>query len=76
MALSRGPYSTAAEGLTRMEQSMKELVEMAVEGDQQAIAILYERTNRKAYYLALQLVKDQDQAQDILQDAYLKVRCV
>ena len=56
-----------------MEQSMKELVEMAVEGDQQAIAILYERTNRKAYYLALQLVKDQDQAQDILQDAYLKV---
>ena len=56
-----------------MEQSMKELVEKAVEGDQQAIAILYERTNRKAYYLALQLVKDQDQAQDILQDAYLKV---
>ena len=56
-----------------MEQSMKELVEKAVEGDQQAVAVLYERTNRKAYYLALQLVKDQDQAQDILQDAYLKV---
>ena len=56
-----------------MEQSMKELVGKAAEGDQQAIAVLYERTNRKAYYLALQLVKDQDQAQDILQDAYLKV---
>ena len=56
-----------------MEQSMKEVVEKAVEGDQQAVAVLYERTNRKAYYLALQLVKDQDQAQDILQDAYLKV---
>ena len=54
-----------------MEQSMKEVVEKAVEGDQQAVAVLYERTNRKAYYLALQLVKDQDQ--DILQDAYLKV---
>lgn len=63
----------AVEGLKRMEQSMKELVEKAVEGDQQAVAVLYERTNRKAYYLALQLVKDQDQAQDILQDAYLKV---
>lgn len=73
MAFIRGPYSAAAEGLKRMEQSMKELVEKAVEGDQQAVAVLYERTNRKAYYLALQLVKDQDQAQDILQDAYLKV---
>ena len=49
-----------------MEQSMKEVVEKAVEGDQQAVAVLYERTNRKAYYLALQLVKDQEQAQDIL----------
>lgn len=73
MVFIRGPYRAAAEGLKRMEQSMKELVEKAVEGDQQAVAVLYERTNRKAYYLALQLVKDQDQAQDILQDAYLKV---
>ena len=56
-----------------MEQSMRELVERAKSGDQQAIAALYEKTNRKAYYLSMQLVKDQDQAQDILQDAYLKV---
>lgn len=66
-------HNRVTEGMKDMEQSMKELVERAVEGDQQAIAVLYERTNRKAYYLALQLVKDQDQAQDILQDAYLKV---
>ncbi len=56
-----------------MEQSMRQLVERAGAGDQQAVTALYEQTNRKAYYLALQLVKDQDQAQDILQDAYLKV---
>ena len=56
-----------------MEQSIRELVERAKSGDQQAIAALYERTSRKAYYLSMQLVKDQDQAQDILQDAYLKV---
>ena len=56
-----------------MEQSIRELVERAKTGDQQAIAALYEKTSRKAYYLSLQLVKDQDQAQDILQDAFLKV---
>ncbi len=56
-----------------MEQSIRELVERAKMGDQQAIAALYEKTSRKAYYLSLQLVKDQDQAQDILQDAFLKV---
>ena len=55
-----------------MEQSIRELVERAKMGDQQAIAALYEKTSRKAYYLSLQLVKDQDQAQDILQDAFLK----
>ena len=51
-----------------MEQSIRELVERAKMGDQQAIAALYEKTSRKAYYLSLQLVKDQDQAQDILQE--------
>ena len=56
-----------------MEQSIRELVERAKMGDQQAIAALYEKTSRKAYYLSLQLVKDQEQAQDILQDAFLKV---
>ena len=45
-----------------MEQSIRELVERAKMGDQQAIAALYEKTSRKAYYLSLQLVKDQDHA--------------
>ena len=56
-----------------MEAGIKDLGVKAREGDQQAITMLYERSNRKAYYLAMQLVKDPDQAQDILQDAYLKV---
>ena len=56
-----------------MDQNISLLVERAKAGDQQAVAALYEKTSRKAYYLSLQLVKDQDQAQDILQDAYLKV---
>ena len=56
-----------------MEQTMKTLIEAAQEGDQQAIAQLYEKTSKKAYYLAKQLLKDEDTAQDILQDSYVKV---
>ena len=56
-----------------MEKDLKRLVELAKTGDQQAIAQLYEQTSRRAYYLAKQLVKDEDQAQDIVQDAYVKV---
>ena len=56
-----------------VEKDLKRLVELAKTGDQQAIAQLYEQTSRRAYYLAKQLVKDEDQAQDIVQDAYVKV---
>ena len=56
-----------------MEADLKHLVELSKEGDQEAIAQLYDRTSKRAYYLAKQLVKDEDQAQDIVQDAYVKV---
>ena len=52
-----------------MEKDLKRLVELAKTGDQQAIAQLYDRTSKRAYYLAKQLVKDEDQAQGIVQDA-------
>ena len=55
-----------------MQMTMKDLVAAARMGDQQAMTQLYEATNRKAYYLAVQLVKDEDQAWDILQDSYVK----
>ena len=54
------------------EKTMHELVTAAKAGDQEAITLLYERTSNKAYYLSFQLVKDEDTAQDILQDAYIK----
>ena len=55
-----------------MEMTIKDLVAAARMGDQQAMTQLYEDTNRRAYYLAAQLVKDEDQAWDILQDSYVK----
>ncbi len=54
------------------ERSIGELVTAAKGGDQEALTILYEKTSSKAYYLSFQLVKDEDTAQDILQDAYIK----
>ena len=55
-----------------MEESMKELVMAAGQGQQWAFAQLYEKTYQKAYYLALQLLKNGDEAQDILHDSYIK----
>lgn len=55
-----------------MEESMKELVMAAGQGQQWAFARLYEKTYQKAYYLALQLLKNGDEAQDILHDSYIK----
>ena len=56
-----------------MEQTIRGLVLAAQGGDQQAIAQLYEQSSKKAYYLAKQLLKNEDLAQDILQDSYVKV---
>lgn len=55
-----------------MEAGMNELVMAARRGEQWAFARLYEKTYQKAYYMALQLLKDEDEAQDILHDSYIK----
>ena len=48
------------------------LVLEAQKGNQQAMAALYEQCYRRACYLARQLVKDEDEVQDILQESYIK----
>lgn len=48
------------------------LVLEAQKGNQQAMAALYEQCYRCACYLARQLVKDEDEVQDILQESYIK----
>lgn len=53
-------------------ESMWELVESAKAGEQYALNRLYELTCRKALCVAIQLLKDEDQAQDIVQDSYIK----
>ncbi len=56
---------------TTME--IKEAVIKAQNGDQSAFSFLYEETYKSKYYLALKYMKNKEAAEDVLQDAYLKV---
>ena len=49
------------------------LVRRAQAGDQQAFASLVERYQRKAFSVALGLVRDREEAMDIAQEAFVKV---
>lgn len=48
-------------------------IEAAREGDQAAFRRLVERHQRRAYTLALQLVRDENDAREIVQEAFLRV---
>ncbi len=52
-----------------MEQ--KELVALAQKGDKAAQEELYKATYQRAYYLALKLLQNADDAMDILQESYI-----
>ena len=48
-----------------------ELVEKAKQKDEKAIEELFELTSKKGYFVALKYLKNKEDAQDILQDAYV-----
>ncbi|HEY1550540.1 MAG TPA: sigma-70 family RNA polymerase sigma factor [Kofleriaceae bacterium] len=50
----------------------RELVESARGGDREAFRTLFERYNRRAYALALGIVRQADDALDVVQDAFIK----
>lgn len=49
-----------------------EAVRLAKAGDEKGFDFLYEETYRSKYYLALQYMKNEEAAKDVLQDAYMK----
>ena len=55
-----------------MQPDDKSLVEQARRGDQQAFRTLVERYQRKLYAMALSMVRDPDEARDVVQDALFK----
>jgi RNA polymerase sigma-70 factor, ECF subfamily len=54
------------------EPTDQELVERGRSGDDSALSLLVRRHHGAAYRVALSLVKDDDAAQDVAQDAFLK----
>jgi RNA polymerase sigma factor (sigma-70 family) len=57
---------------TEKIDSISSLVENAKNGDSDAFSKLFEVTQQKAYYTALKITKNEQDAQDMLQDAYVK----
>lgn len=50
----------------------RELVELARKGDRDAFRTLFERYHRRAYALAFGVLRHQDDALDVVQDAFIK----
>jgi RNA polymerase sigma-70 factor (ECF subfamily) len=50
-----------------------DVVQRAREGDHAAFRVLVERYQGRAYRLALRVLRDEEQAEDVVQDAFLKV---
>ena len=53
-------------------RSDQQLVDQARKGDQNAFRVLVEKYQRKAFAVALGVVRDQDDAKDICQEAFLR----
>src|ERR687898_672543 len=51
----------------------EELISLAGQGEAQAFAMLYDRHSRPAYSLAYRMMGEKQAAEDLLQDALLKV---
>lgn len=52
---------------------LDELIDKISTGDRDALALLYEQTNKNVYSFALSILKDPHDAQDVLQDCYLHI---
>ena len=50
----------------------RQAVNLAKAGKEEGFQFLYESTYKSKYYLALKYLKDEQAAQDILQEAYIK----
>ena len=55
-----------------MALTIKEAVSRAKNGDTEAQAYLYEQTYKKAYYVSLKYMQNEDDAYDIVHDAYIR----
>src|ERR687889_2461227 len=71
----RGPVERSVAHRGRQYQLLadEELVSLVGAGDAEAFAVLYDRHSRPAYSLAYRMMGEKQAAEDLLQDALLKV---
>lgn len=50
----------------------REAINLARAGEERGYGFLYEKTYKSKYYLALQYMKNEEEAEDVLQEAYIK----
>jgi RNA polymerase sigma-70 factor, ECF subfamily len=58
--------------LRKSQLSERQLIEMAQTGDKQAFAQLYETHKRRVYAICLRITRDQSEAEDCAQEAFLQ----
>lgn len=63
----------AAQSLTSRSEELSALIGAVSRGDRAAFATLYDRTSAKLYGICLRVLRDEGEAQDVLQDAYVTV---
>jgi RNA polymerase sigma-70 factor, ECF subfamily len=73
--LDRGAVSVVSMGMGRQFVLLtdKDLISHVGQGDAQAFATLYERHRRAAYSLAYRMMGEKQAAEDLLQEAFLKL---
>lgn len=55
------------------EPTLEELLIATAEGDRAAFRMLYDRTSAKLYGIILRILPDRQQAEDAMQDAYVRI---
>jgi RNA polymerase sigma-70 factor (ECF subfamily) len=63
----------ASAGRSPASPSDADVISRAREGDHDAFRVLVERYQDRAYRLALRVLRDEEQARDVVQDGFLKV---
>ncbi len=74
-ALNTGPQNASNAKLARIKEAEedRELIASAQNGDKAAFRRLVERHQRRAFAIALSLVRDENDARELVQDAFLRV---
>lgn len=57
----------------RQDDTLENCIARIAGGDQDALALLYEHTHAAVYGFALSILKNKQDAEDVLQDAYIRI---